>query len=140
MQSSSQSEMPSSQPASEMQSSAQSEVCRQKKAKPLLLTPDKEDSLVEWLKENECMYGKKLNSYKDNAMRNRQWQENADELDLEAAIRTHLGKLTRTVSDDGAADLIEKDKCILDHFDFLLPHIVCIKGCCAGGLKVKLAQ
>ncbi len=98
--------------------------------------------------DNECMCNKKLTSYKDTAMRNRLWQEKADELGLEAAVlrtwfdsmRTRFGKLTKTASGDGAADLTKRDKWIMNRFDFLFPHIISIKGRCAGGLNAKLAQ
>ncbi len=74
---------------SEMQS-------KKEKGRPLILTPDQEDSVVEWLKSSECLFNKKLNAYKDTT----------DELQIEKTIlktwfdnmRTRFGKITNTAS------------------------------------------
>ena len=56
------SSLPSSQPDAALS-------CEQsafhEKSKPLLLFSEQEDDLVEWLKENPCLFSKKLNDYKN---------------------------------------------------------------------------
>ncbi len=118
------------------------------KARPLILTPNQEDNVVEWLKSNEYLFNKTLNAYKDTEMKNRLWPAKADELQIETAIlktwfdsmQARFGKITKTVSGDGTVEYTERDQWILNHFDFVWQHILHIKGWTAGGLKVKLTQ
>ena len=83
-----------------------------KKSKPLLLSSEQEDDLVEWLKENPCLFIKKLN--KMVAL----WQEKGAEMCVEVALlktwfesmRTRFGKLTKSKSGDGNIDHTERDQ------------------------------
>ncbi len=91
----------------------------------LILTPDQEDSVVEWLKSNDCLFNKKLNAYKNTA----------DELQIETAIlktwvdnmRTRFGKIIKT-SSGFMVQYSEKDQWILNRFDFVREHVMRIKG------------
>ncbi len=84
----------------------------------LILTPDQEDSVIEWLKVNECLFYKNLNEHKDTEMKNHLWAAKADELEIETAVLKiwfdsmypWFGKLTKTQSRDGAADNTERDQ------------------------------
>ncbi len=98
-----------SQSRSDMQSQSQSK--KKKKVKALILTADQENSVIEWLKVNECFFNNK-NAYKDTKMKNRLWTAKEDELHIETVIlktwfnsmRTRFGKLTKTASADSTAD------------------------------------
>ncbi len=108
---------------SEIQSQSQSK--KKKKAKPLILTPDQGDSVIEWLKGNECFFNKMLNAYKYTEMKNRLWTAKADELQIETAglktwfdsMWTRFRKLTKNAYSDGSADNAERDQWILNSFD-----------------------
>ncbi len=103
---------------SEMQS-------KKKNARPHILTRDQEESVVEWLKSNDCLFNIKLHAYKDTA----------DELQIETTIfktwldnmQTRFGKITKTAS-GFMSQYTERDQWILDRFDFVQQHIVRIKG------------
>ncbi len=58
---------PEMQSQSETQSQSQS---KKKKVKPQIFTADQEDSVIEWLKVNECLFNKTLKAYKDTEMKN----------------------------------------------------------------------
>ncbi len=49
-----------SQSQSKTESQSQSQTKKKKNAKPLILTPDQEDSVIEWLKGNGCLFKQKV--------------------------------------------------------------------------------
>ena len=52
-----------------------------KKAKKTTdLTLAEEEGMAEWIQENECLYNKKLNSYKDKQRKDKLWDDKAAEM------------------------------------------------------------
>ena len=90
-----------------------------------------EQSLAEWLAENELMYNKKLTTYKDKGRKDKMWADKATEMGKTVetlqvwyrSLRTRYGRMIKKKSGAGSAELTERDHCILAHFDFLKGHI-----------------
>ncbi len=81
--------------------------------------------MTEWLKDNPCIYNKKLDSYRQTDMKKRLWIEKAKEfpnIDVEClmschkSMRTRFGKLSRLPTGSGAQDLTEREEGILRKF------------------------
>ena len=89
-----------------------------KKAKPPLLMTEQEDDMVEWLKENHCLFNKKLNDYKNCEKKTRLWKENAEKIQVEVSMlktwfksmRTRYRKLNKSKSGNGASEHTERDR------------------------------
>ena len=126
-----------SQPSSRSSSRSQSPSVRpSKKAKTFTdLTTNQEDDMASWLEVNELIYNKKLNAYKDFRKKDILWELKAAELDKDTAvlktwyrsIRTRYTRLEHTKSGDGASELTERDRWILQNFAWLKPHMVEVK-------------
>ncbi len=96
------------------------------------LTAEESDDMAEWLKDNPCIYKKKLDPYCQTDMKKRMWIEKAKELpniDVKylmnwyKSIRNHFGKLSRLYTGSGAPDLNKRDEGILCKFSwFKDPH------------------
>lgn len=73
------------------------------------LTPEEEDHMVEWLKQNEFLYDKTSERFKMTNQKQKMWADKEEELgglnpgDLEKKwykdMRTQYGKITKNVSD-----------------------------------------
>ncbi len=92
------------------------------------LTAEEEDNMAEWLKDNPCIYNKKLDSYLQTGMTKRLWIEKAKDfpnVDVEylmswyKSMRTRFGKLSRLPTGSGAQDLTERDEGIFHKFSWL---------------------
>ena len=44
------------------------------------LTDEEEEVMALWIRENECLYNKKLNAYKDMQQKNKLWDDQAKEM------------------------------------------------------------
>ena len=44
------------------------------------LTDEEEEVMALWIRENECLYNKKLNAYKDMQKKNKLWDDQAKEI------------------------------------------------------------
>ena len=96
------------------------------------LSPGEEIQLVEFYKENELFYNKKLSAYRDKARKNRVWEEQAKRMGksvdtLEHWIvnmRTRYAKLIDEKSGMATREMTERDQWIQSAFAFLRPHIV----------------
>lgn len=99
------------------------------------LTPQEERILVEWYKENELFYNKKLSSYRDKARKTKLWEQQAlhmgkpaDQLEHWIVnMRTRYAKLIDEKSGMATRDMTERDQWIQSFFAFLRPHIVRVK-------------
>ena len=88
------------------------------------------------MKENPCLFNKKLNDYKNIDKKVTLWQDKGDEMCVEVpllktwfeSMRTRFGKLTKSKSGDGNIDHTERDQWILAHFNFLHTHIMRLRG------------
>ena len=89
--------------------------------------------MVEWLEANPIIYDKKLRTYKDTALKERIWQDIANDIGKPvvllktwyASMRSRYGRLSKKKSGDGAtqAEMTERDIWINRKFDFLRSHI-----------------
>ncbi len=104
--------------------------------------------MAKWLKDNPCIYNRKLDSYHQTDMKKRLWIDKAKEfpnVDVEylmswyKSMRTRLGKLSRLPSRSGAQDLTERDEGILCKFSWLKTHISRQRGKQLRGLTEKLS-
>lgn len=99
------------------------------------LTDEEEEVMALWIRENECLYNKKLNAYKDTQKKNKLWDEQAKEMNKDMdmlqiwyrSLRTRYGRLLKKTSGDGAAEFTERDQWILAQFAFLRAHIYDVK-------------
>ena len=91
---------------------------RAKKHSPL--TTRQEDDMIDWIKDNPCLYNKKLDIYRDRQLKLRLWKEKAKEfvntdIDVEylqswyKSIRIRYSKLSKVVTGSGAQDHTERD-------------------------------
>ncbi len=83
------------------------------------LTAEEEDDMAEWLKDNPCIYNKKLDSYRQIDMKKRLWIEKAQEfpnfvveylMSWYKSTRTRFGKLSRLPTGSGAQKLTQTDE------------------------------
>ncbi len=104
--------------------------------------------MAEWLKDNPCIYKKKLDSYRQTDLKNRLWIENAKDfpnIDVEylmswyKSMRTCFGKLSRLPTGSASQDLTERDEGILRKFSWLKTHISRQRCKQLGGLTEKLS-
>ena len=80
------------------------------------LTEALKEELIDWLKQNPCIYSKKLTEYKDAPKKEKLWEDKAKAMGLEVAAlqsfyksnRTQLSRLKKNIgkSDDGT-DVLE---------------------------------
>lgn len=105
----------------------------QKKAKTITdLTIDQEEDMASWLEENELLYNKKLNVYKDFKKKDALWDAKAASMGKDVqilktwyrSIRTRFTRLVHRKSGDGASELTERDQWILTNFAWLRVHVV----------------
>ena len=90
-----------------------------------------EEEVIGLLIDNPVLYAKGLRDYKDTVKKQRLWEKKAEELNLETSIlqtwyksmRTRLSKLTKSKSGDGSREMTDRDKWILNSFEFLKKHI-----------------
>ena len=95
------------------------------------LTPSEEVTLVEWYKQHELFYNKRVNAYRDKARKLQLWEDQVSKMGkcvdiLEHWIvnmRTRYAKLIDAKSAMHTRKT-ERDQWIHDSFDFLRPHIV----------------
>lgn len=86
--------------------------------------------MADWIRDNECLYNKKLSSYKDG-QKDKLWSDMATQPDEEVDIlqmwyrsmRIRYGKLLKEKSGDGAPEYTEWDEWIMRKFAFLKSHI-----------------
>ena len=102
-----------------------------KRRNPVILSPEIEEDLVEWLKVSPMFYNKQLNSFKCTGNKMKLWEEKAISVGLTKgqldtwykSMRTSFGKLTQKKSGQAAKNLTEREQWILRVFDFLKTHI-----------------
>ena len=102
----------------------------------VVFTAENEQKLVDFLRDNEILYNKRLQDYKDRSKREAVWgQFYENNLDKHACQRwfqgqcTLFGKVTDMKSVLGRPQLTEWQKWSRDNFHFLMDHIVChVKG------------
>ncbi|XP_063954089.1 uncharacterized protein LOC135153842 [Lytechinus pictus] len=100
------------------------------------LTEAQKEELIDWLKQNPCIYSKRLTEFKDAPEKEKLWEDKAKAMGLEVAAlqtfyksnRTQLSRLKKSVgtSDDGTdalEDLSATDRWIWENFSFLKDHI-----------------
>ncbi len=105
------------------------------KAKKAKKTTDlnlaEEEAIAEWIRINDCLYNKKLNSYKDKPRKDKLWDDKAAEMGKTSetlqiwyrSLRTRYGRLLKKKSGQGATELTERDEWVLAQFAFLKTHI-----------------
>ena len=106
---------------------------KRKKRTPVTLNDEQEELAVDFIKNHELLYNRKLRDYKDTAKRDRVWQELATQLGLDAkdvkqwfeSQRTVYGKCTKTKSGQAATgeNLSERKLWTVRNFAFLHHHI-----------------
>ena len=115
----------------EVMSSSQAARQPRKRRDPVILSPEMEEDMVEWLKVNPMFYNKQLNSFKCTGNKNKLWEDKAKSIGLTKgqldtwykSMRTSFGKLTQKKSGQAAKSLTEREQWILIVFDFLKTHI-----------------
>lgn len=105
---------------------------KKKKNPPLMLTPEQENDVAEWLKANEFLYNMKLLKFHKPELRERAYEEKAKELGIPdkkqlktwvKSMRDRVGKIENMPSGSGAESLSERDQWIWDSFGHLTKHI-----------------
>ena len=112
---------------------AQARADKRSKKPPVRFSPEQEQKLVDFLRDNEIPYNKRLMDYKDGSKKEVVWAKFCEEnnLDKDAcqkwfqSQRTLFGKVTHMKSSQGEPQLTERQKWTRDNFDFLRDHIVC---------------
>ncbi|KAK3875462.1 hypothetical protein Pcinc_019674 [Petrolisthes cinctipes] len=97
-----------------------------------IIPEDKEVSVVEWYRDQEFLYNKKMRAYRDRDRKAKAWEDKAQSLNVEIStmqtwitnMRTRYAKLVQTKSGQGTRELTERDTWIKESFNFLRPHIV----------------
>ena len=100
------------------------------------LTEAQKEELIDWLKQNPCIYSKRLTEYKDAPKKEKLWEDKAKAMGLEVAAlqtfyksnRTQLSRLKKSVGKSGDGtdvleDLSATDRWIWENFSFLKDHI-----------------
>ena len=95
-----------------------------------------EDELVDWVRDHPILYVRTMKEYKDSGKNKLLWEGKAKQLGVDLTVlltwykslRTRLGKLTFKKSGEGSAEKTDRDKWILDRFDFLKKHIHRVRG------------
>jgi hypothetical protein len=90
-----------------------------------------EEGILDWIKENEVLYNKGNEGWKDTGKRKALWATKAEQIGITAtelstwflSLRTKFGKLTKDKSGDGAKRFTDRDKWILTNLAFLKVHI-----------------
>ena len=86
--------------------------------------------MASWLEVNDIIYNKKVNAYKDFRKKDALWESKAASMDNDIlktwyrSIRTRYTRLVHRKSGDGASDLTERDRWILQNFAWLRVHVV----------------
>ena len=96
-----------------------------------LLSAEKEQKLVDFLRDNEILY-KSLKDYKDRSKREAVWDQFCEENNFDKDVcqrwfqsqHTLFGKVTHMELVMGEPQLTERQKWTRDNFDFLRDHIV----------------
>ena len=102
------------------------------KLKKLVLTPEEEDDLAEWVREHTDVYDKSSKGYKNIDRRKRVWRLKAEEIKVDPAslmawyenMRTRYVKLVKKKSGDGVKDLTPREDWLIQKFSFLYQHIL----------------
>ena len=87
---------------------------------------------MEWYKELELFYNKRLNAYRDKQRKVQLWEDQAQKMGKSVDIlehwivnvRTRYAKLIDEKTGIPTQDMTERDQWIHDTFTFLRPHIV----------------
>ena len=120
------------------------------------LEPDEEESMVNFLKDNPCIYNKKLKDYRDKKKKERLWEEQAASLGRTMSVemlmhwfesmRTRYGRITKEAdkkkksgAGGGVVSLTERDTWIVQSFAFLAEHIVRVHGNPCVSLKARIS-
>ena len=98
----------------------------------MFLTPEDEEAVVDFVKENDELFNKKHELFKDRNMKDRLWTEFCQGRNLNVSQtrtwfesqRTRYGKLSQKKSGQAARDLIEREHWLEDKLCFLKSHIV----------------
>ncbi|XP_041484096.1 uncharacterized protein LOC121430771 [Lytechinus variegatus] len=112
---------------------------KRRKNKPYYYAQLKEaqkEELIDWLKQNPCIYSKRLFEYKDAPQKEKLWEDKAKAMGLEVAAlktfyksnRTQMSRLKKSVGKSGDGtdvleDLSATDRWIWENFSFLKDHI-----------------
>ena len=105
---------------------------KRRRRDPLTLPDRTEDDVIEWLKQNPCLYDKTLKEYRNVSKKAKLWADKEKELDIEPnrlaiwveSKRTQYGKLTVNKPSGGPAiRLTQRDEWILERFAFMKVHI-----------------
>ena len=96
------------------------------------LTEAQREELIDLLKQNPCIYSKRLTEYKDAPNKEKLWEDKAKAMDLEVAAlqtfyksnRTQLSRLKKSVGKSGDGtdvleDLSATDRWIWQNFSFV---------------------
>lgn len=100
------------------------------------LTEAQKEELIDWLKQNPCIYSKRLTEYKNAPQKEKLWEDKAKAMGLEVAAlqtfyksnRTKLSRLKKSVGKSGdgtdvVEDLSATDRWIWENLSFLKDHI-----------------
>ena len=104
-------------------------------------------SVAEWLRGYPYIFTKTSRLFRDTQKKTALWQQKAQELGVSypglmtwyESIRTKIGKLTKTKSGQPAGQPTDRDKFILQNFQFLAEHIVRMPSRTAQSLVQKVA-
>ena len=96
------------------------------------MNPKEEDELMQWYRDNELLYNKKLSSFRNRARKTELKEAQAKKMGktVEALenwmlnMRTRYAKLIDDKSGMATREMTERDQWIYNSFDFLRPHIV----------------
>ena len=105
---------------------------KRSKKLPVLFTPEQEQKIVDFLRDNEILYNKRLMDYMDGSKREAVWDKfcNENNLNKDAGQMwfqregTLFGKVTHMKFGHGEPVLTERQKWTKDNFDFLSDHIM----------------
>ena len=105
---------------------------RGSKKSPVLFIAEQEQKIVDYLRDNEILYNKRLMDYKDRSKSEAVWDKFCEENNFNKdacqkwfqSQRTLFGKVTHMKSGQGKSVLTERQKWTRDNFDFLRDHIV----------------
>ena len=120
------------------------------------LDDEEEEDMVRFLRDNECIYNKKLKSYRNKPMKDRLWEEQAASLgrsveDIQhwfESVRTRYGRISKdqdmkckkSGSGSMVVSLTERETWIMQNFAFLRQHIVRVHGSSCVSLKSKISS